>query len=76
MQLLRLARCLAWLSLLVLFVQSIEIIVDIILAIVRMGAHLLAKGLDMLWIEFLTAITFFLKFIFPVLRYKLRIFHI
>ena len=76
MQLLRLARRLAWLSLLVLFVQSIEIIVDIILAIVLMGAHLLAKGLDMLWIEFLTAITFFPEFIFPVFWYKIWIIYI
>ena len=76
MRLFRLARRLAWFSLLVIFVQLIEIIVDIILAIVLMGAHLLAKGLYMLWIEFLTAITFFPEFIFPVLRYKLRIFDI
>ena len=73
MSLLRLACCLAWLSLPILFIQVKEVAVDIILAIVLMGAHFLAKGLDMLWIEFLTAITFFPEFIFPVFWYKIWI---
>ena len=76
MSLLGLACCLAWLSFPVLFIHFEEIVIDIILTKVLMSTHFLSKSFDMLRIKFLTAITSFLEFVFPVFRNIRWIFYV